>query len=130
MTAPLFVLIACLFCLAAIVTSFFSRRQPSHSDENAINSPTALDAAIAMQRSRRIAELRERATGHNYVAYALVGAAVLAQIAALATDHFAHASISAVSILPAMAAVFVGQAAKRRLARQELKAYLNGQRSQ
>ena len=86
MTAPLFVLIACLFCLAA-------------------NSPTALDAAIAMQRSKRIAELRQRATGHNYVAYTLVGAAFLAQIAALATDHFAHASISAVSILPAMAAV-------------------------
>lgn len=130
MTASIFVLVACLFCLAAIMMSFYSQRYPFRSDENSVNSPAALDAAIAMQRSKRIADLRQRATAHNYVAYTLVGAAFLAQIAALATDHFAHASISAVSILPAMAAVFVGQAAKRRLARQELKAYLNSRRSQ
>lgn len=130
MTVPLLVLIACLFCVAAIAMSYVSRRHTSDFDESAVISPATLDAALAAQRSRRIATLRRRATSHNYVAHALVGVACLAQIVALSMDHFAHASISAVSILPAMAAVFVGQSAKRRLARQELEAYLNGQRPQ
>jgi hypothetical protein len=116
------VLAAVLFSLIAVVVSFVPSRRLSAFDESAITDPAQLDAAMAIQRSNRIAELRRRTTKQNYWVYALFGIALLAQMAALAVDHFAHPSISAVSILPAVSVVLTRQASRRRYAKRELDA--------
>jgi hypothetical protein len=63
-----------------------------------IDTAAQLDAAMAIQRSIRIAELQRRMTGRNYWSYALLALAFVLQIAALAVDHLAHPSRVATSI--------------------------------
>ena len=116
------VLVAVLLSIIAVVVSFIPSRRLSAIDESAITDPAQLDAAIAIQRSNRIAELQRRTTKKNYWPYALLGIALLAQMAALAVDRFAHPSITAISILPALSVVFTRQASRRRYAKRELDA--------
>ena len=81
------VLVAVLLSIIAVVVSFIPSRRLSAIDESAITDPVQLDAAIAIQRSDRIAELQRRTTKKNYWSYALLGIALLAQMAALAVDR-------------------------------------------
>jgi hypothetical protein len=118
------VLAAVLLSLIAVVVSFVPSRRLPAFDESAITDPAQLDAAMAIQRSNRIADLQRRSTQQSYWLYALFGIALLAQMAALALDHFAHPSIAAISILPALSVVFTREAARRRYAKRELDAYL------
>jgi hypothetical protein len=118
------VLSAVLLSITAVVVSFVPSRRASAIDESAITDPAQLDAAMAIQRSNRIAELQRRTIKDNYWPYALLGFAVLAQMAALAVDRFAHPSITAVGILPVLSVVFTRQAARRRYALRELDAYV------
>ena len=54
MTTPILVLIAVLCCLAAIVVASVSLRPRPDSDDSAISTPAALDAALARQRNERV----------------------------------------------------------------------------
>jgi hypothetical protein len=123
------VLTAFSLSVIAVVAAFTPFRRLSPFDESDITDPAHLDAAITAQRSRRVAELQKRTTQQNYWSYALLGIALLAQIAALAMDHFAHPSITTVSILPVLSVVFAREVSRRRYAERELDAYVRTQSS-
>jgi hypothetical protein len=114
------VLVAVLLTILGIVASFIQKRSVVVPDERSIDTAAQLDAAIAIQRDIRVAELRRRATDRNYLAYALLGLALIMQIVALAVDHLAHPSIAAISILPAFFTVLIARASRRRYAQRQL----------
>lgn len=118
------VLGAVLLSILGIVASFATQHRTPELDERSIDTPAQLDVAISIQRALRIVELRRRMTDKNHLSYTLLGLAFLMQIVALWADHFAHLSIAAVGILPALFAVSAGQAARRRSAKRQLDTYL------
>ncbi len=115
------VLGAVLLALMGIVVSLIQDRSELGFDETGIRTAEQLDAALAIQRSMRIAELRRRIANGNYWSYALFGMAFLMQMTALAVDHLAHPSIATITILPAFFTVLTARAARRREARARLE---------
>src|SRR3979409_1993174 len=99
------VLVAVLLSIIALVGSF--NRQPRElvSDKTGICNAVQFDAAIEMQRAKRIEDLRRRATDRSPWRYALLGLAFSMQIAAVAVDHLAHPAIACITILPAFCTV-------------------------
>ena len=123
------VLGAVLLSILGIIASFITQRRVLALDESSIDTAAQLDAAMAIQRSIRNAELQRRMTDRNYWSYALLGLAFLMQIAALAVDHLAHPSIAAVSIVPAFFIVLTARASRRRYAQRQLDTYLRSEPS-
>lgn len=114
------VLMAFLLSIIALVVSFVRRPRVPASDVKGIFSAAQLDAALDMQRKRRLEELQRRATDRNPWPYALLGLALLMQIAAIAADHLAHPAIAGISILPAFCIVLAVRASQRRYAQSQL----------
>jgi hypothetical protein len=114
------VLGAVLLSILGIIASFIPQRRLLVPDESSIDAAAQLDAAIAIQRAIRIAELQRRMTDRNYLSYALFGLAFLMQIVALAVDHLAHPSIAVIGILPAFFTVLTARASRRRHAQRQL----------
>jgi hypothetical protein len=123
------VLGAVLLSITGIIASFIPRRRVLALDESAIDTAAQLDAAIAIQRSIRIAELQRRMTDKNYWSYALLGLAFVMQIAALAVDHLTHPSIAAINILPAFFIVFTSRASRRKYVQRQLDTCLRSELS-
>jgi hypothetical protein len=123
------VLGAVLLSILGMIASFMTQRRVLALDESSIDTAAKLDAAMAIQRSMRIAELQRRMTDRNYLSYALLGLAVLMQIVALAVDHLAHRSIAVISILPSVFIVLTARASRRRYAQRQLDKYLRSEPS-
>jgi hypothetical protein len=123
------VLGAVLLSILGMIVSFITQRRVLALDESSIETAAQLDAAMAVQRSIRIAELHRRMTDRNYLSYALLGLAFLMQIVALAVDHLAHPSIAVISIVPAFFIVSTARASRRRYARRQLDTYLRSEPS-
>jgi hypothetical protein len=121
------VLGAALLSVFGIVAAFITQRRSLAFDDRSIVTAAHLDAAIEVQRSIRKAELQRRMTGQNYWAYALLGLALLMQVAALAIDHFAHPSIAVISVGPAAFNVLASRASQRRYAQRQLDRHLRYQ---
>ena len=121
MIVALLVLGAVLLALTGIAISFVRQRPTPEFDETGIRTSAQLDAALSIQRSRRIAELQRRMTEKNYWSYVLFGLAFLMQMTALAVDHLAHHSIAAITILPAFFTLLTARAARRREAQRQLE---------
>jgi hypothetical protein len=117
------VLAAVLVAIVGIIVSFIPSRSVSGVDEGGIHTAKDLDAAMAMQRSIRIAELQRRIANRNYWSYALFGLAFLVQMTAFAVDRFAHPSIAAITILPGFFTVLTARAARRREAQRQLDTF-------
>jgi hypothetical protein len=117
------VLAAVLIAIVGIIVSFIPSQSASKVDEGRIHTARDLDAAMAMQRSMRIAELQRRITNRNYWSYALFGLAFLMQMTAFAVDRFAHPSIAAITILPGFFTVLTARAARRREAQRQLDTF-------
>lgn len=118
------VLAAILLSIFGLIASFMTRRRVLGLDESSIGTVAQLDAAMAIQRATRIAELQRRTTESNYLPYALMGLAFLMQIVALAVDHLAHLSIAIIGIVPAFFTVLTARASRRRYAQSQLDTYL------
>jgi hypothetical protein len=123
------VLGAALLSILGIIAALFTQRRVLALDQSSIDTATQLDAAMAIQRSMRIAELQRRMTDENYWSYALLGLAFLMQMAALAVDHLAHPSIAGISIVPAVFIVMAARASRRRYAQRQLDTYLRSEPS-
>ena len=123
------VLGAVLLSILGIIASFITQRRVLALDESSIDTAAQLDAAMAIQRSIRIAELQRRMTDRNYWSYALLGLAFLVQIAALAVDHLAHPSIAVIGIVPAFFTVLTARASRRRYAQRQLDTHLRSEPS-
>lgn len=123
------VLGAVLLSILALIASFIAQRRVLALDESSIHTAAQLDAAMAIQRAIRIAELRRRMTDRNYLSYALLGLAFLMQIVALAVDHLAHPSIAVIGIVPAFFTVLTARASRRRYAQRQLDTYLRSEPS-
>jgi hypothetical protein len=124
MIVALLVLTAVLLSIIAIIVSFFPHRRLSTFDESNVDTAAQLEAAMAMQWSKRISELQQRMTDRNYWPYALLGLALLMQTAAVVVDHLAHPSIAVVGVLPAFCVVLVIRASRRRYAQRQLDSYV------
>ena len=124
MTVAMLVLGTALLCILGLLATFMPQRRVPGLDESSISAAEQLDVARAIQRKMRIAELQRRVANRNWLAYALLGMALLMQIAALAADHLAHPSIAAVSVVPAFFIVLSAQASRRRDAQRQLKEIL------
>jgi hypothetical protein len=123
------VLGAVLLSILGLIASFFTQRRVLALDESSIDTPAQLDAAMAIQRAIRIAELQRRMTDRTYLSYALLGLAFLMQIVALAVDHLAHPSIAVIGIVPAFFTVLTARASRRRYAQRQLDTYLRSEPS-
>jgi hypothetical protein len=123
------VLAAVLLAVLGIIVSLIPSRSVSGVDESCIHTAEDLDAAMAMQRSMRMAELQRRMTNRNYWSYAIFGLAFLMQMTAFAVDRFAHPSIAAITILPGFFIVLTARAARRRDAQRQLDAFTGSGRS-
>jgi hypothetical protein len=123
------VLGAVLLSILGLMISFIAQRRVRALDESSIATAAQLDAAMAIQRSMRIAELRRRMTDINYWSYALLGLAFLLQIVALAVDHNAHPSIAVIGFVPAFFIVLTAHASRRRYAQRQLETYLRDEPS-
>jgi hypothetical protein len=117
------VLAAVLLAIVGIVASFIPPQPVSAVDAREIHTAQELDAALAAQRSMRIAELRRRLTNRNYWSFALFALAFLLQMTAYAVDHFAHASIAAITILPGLFIAVTARASRRRDAQRRLDTF-------
>jgi hypothetical protein len=124
------VLGAVLLSILGLMASFTTQRRVVALDESSIDNAAKLDAAMAIQRSIRMAELQRRMTDRNYLSYALLGLAFLMQIVALAVDHLAHPSIAVISVVPAFFIVLMARASRRRYAQRQLDTYLRSELSQ
>jgi hypothetical protein len=124
MTIVLVVLAAGLLSITAIVLSFIPLRTVSAVDSTGIDTVAALDEALATQRSMRIAALQQRMIDRSNWSYALLGIALLLQIAALVLDRFTHIAIAVIGILPPFFIVFAACASRRRETQHQLDAYL------
>jgi hypothetical protein len=123
MFVTILVLAAVLVAIAGIIGSFVPSRSVSGVDEGGIHTAKDLDAAMAMQRSMRIAELQRRAANRNYWSYGLLGFAFLIQVTALAVDRFSHPSIAGITILPGFFIVLTARGARRREAQRQLDTF-------
>ncbi len=129
MIVPGLVLGAFLLSMLGIIAALVVRqRERVTGRESALGASTidtaaGLDAALAIQRSLRIDELQRRVADKSRLPYALVGLALILQLAAMAADHLAHPSIAVMSVTPACV-VLTADAARRRRAQRELYAYL------
>lgn len=65
MVVTILVLATVLIAIVGIIVSFIPSRSVSGVDEGRIHTAKDLDAAMAMQRSMRIAELQRRITNRN-----------------------------------------------------------------
>lgn len=121
-------LLSVLGIFAAIFVPWHERvqRREFALAENSIDTAARLDAALANQRALRIAELQRRMTERDPLPRALVGLALIMQLAALAVDHLAHPTIAVMNVAPAFLVVAAGTARRRR-ARRELARYLRDQ---
>jgi hypothetical protein len=126
MTIALVVLAASLLSIAAIVLSLIPLRTVAAVDPTGIDTDAALDEAMATQRAMRIATLQQRMIDRSNLSYALLGIALLLQIAALVLDGFTHIAIAVIGILPSFFIVFAACASRRREAQYQLDAYLRG----
>lgn len=124
MIVVLLVLVAGLLSILAVIVSFVPQGRVSALDQSGINTAAQLDAALAIQRSKRIAELQQRMANRNNWPYALLVLAFLMQMGALAVDHLAQPSIAAASLLPAFCFVLASRASRRRYAQRQLDTYL------
>jgi hypothetical protein len=123
------VLGAVLLSILGLIASFITQRRVHALDESSIDTAAQLDAARAIQRAIRIAELQRRMTDRNYLSYALLGLAFLMQIVALAVDHLAHPSIAVIGIVPAFFTVLTARASRRRYAQRQLDTYFRSEPS-
>jgi hypothetical protein len=123
------VLAAVLLAILGIIVSLIRPPPVSGVDESGIHTAEDLDAAMAIQRSMRIAELQRRMANRNYWSYALFGLAFLMQMTAFAVDHFAHPSIAAITILPGFFTVLTARAAQRRDAQRQFDTFTRNGRS-
>src|ERR1700722_16142573 len=123
------VLGAVLLSILGLIASLFTQRRGRLLDESSIDTPAQLDAAMAIQRAIRIAELQRRMTDRNHLSYALLGLAFLMQIVALAVDHLAQPSIAVIGIVPAFFTVLTARASRRRYAQRQLDTYLRSEPS-
>jgi len=121
------VLGAVLLSILGLIVSFITQRRMLALDVSSIETAARLDAAMAVQRLIRIAELQRRVTDRNYLSYALLGLAFLMQIVALSVDHLAHPSIAVIGIVPAFFIVSTARASRRRYARRQLDTYLRSE---
>ena len=126
MIVTMLVLAAVVLAIIGIAVSLIPSRRSSGIDGSEMHAAEEMDAAMAMQRSMRIAELQRRLTTGNYWSYALFGLALLTQITALVVDHFAHPSIAAITILPGFFIALTARAARRRDAQLQLDALISG----
>jgi Flp pilus assembly protein TadB len=132
MVVPGLVLGAFLLSMLGIIAALFVgareriMRRESALCESTIDTAARLDAALAIQRSLRIAELQRRVAAKSRWPYALAGLALIMQLAALAADHLAHPSIAVMCVAPA-GIVFTVVAARRRRAQRELSRYFRNQ---
>ena len=117
------VLGAMLLSFLGIIAAFITQGRVLALDESSIDTAAQLDAAMAIQRSIRIAELQRRMTNKNYRSYALLGLAFLMQIAALSIDHLAHPSLAVMSLVPALFIVLTARGSRRRYAQRQLDTY-------
>lgn len=129
MIVTMLVLLAALLSILGVIVSFVRKSQRVESDESGIATRAQLDAAIAMQRAKRIAELQMQVNDRNYWSEALVGVAVIMQGTAFVVDHFSHPSVVAMGALPAAAVVMVSRASRRRYAQRELARYVRNKTS-
>jgi hypothetical protein len=120
MIVTMLVLAAVLLAIVGIVVSLIPPRPVSGVDESGIHTAEDLDAAMAIQRSMRMAELQRRLANKNYWSYALFGVAFLMQMTASALDHFTHYSIAAITIVPGVFAAVNACAARRRDAQRQI----------
>jgi hypothetical protein len=118
------VLAAVLLAIMGIIVSIIPPRPASSVDESNIHTAEHLDAAMAIQRSMRIAELQRRIANRNYWSYALFGLAFLMQLTAFAFDHFAHPSIATITILPGFLIALTARASRRRDAQRQLDTFI------
>jgi hypothetical protein len=123
------VLAAVLLAILGIIVSFIRPPPVSGVDESGIHTAEDLDAAVAIQRLMRIAELQRRMASRNYWSYALFGLAFLMQMTALAVDHFAHPSIAAITILPGFFTVLTARVSRRRDAQRQFDTFTRNGRS-
>jgi hypothetical protein len=123
------VLAAVLLAIVGIIVSLIPLRPASGVNESGIHTAEDLDAAMAIQRSMRIAELQRRLANRNYWSYALFGLAFLMQMTALVVDHFAHPSVAAITILPGFFTVLTARAARRRDAQRQLDTFIRSGRA-
>jgi hypothetical protein len=123
------VLAAVLLAIMGIIVSLIPPRPFSGVDESGIHTAEELDAAMATQRSMRIAELQRRMANRNHWSYSLFALAFLMQMTAFAVDHFAHLSIAAITILPGFFTVLTARAARRRAAHRQLDTFIRSGRS-
>jgi hypothetical protein len=121
------VLGAFLLSVLGLTASSITQRRVVALDESSIDNAAQLDAAMAIQRSIRMAELQRRMTDRHYLSYALLGLAFLMQMVALAVDHLAHPSIAVTSIVPALFIVLMARASRRRYAQRQLDTYLRSE---
>jgi hypothetical protein len=129
MIVTILVLAAVVLTILGIVVSLMPPRPVSGVDESGIHTAEQLDAAMAIQRSMRIAELQRRMANRNYWSYGLFGVAFLMQMTAFIVDHFAHPSIAAITILPGFFTVLTARAARRREAQRQLDTFVGSGRS-
>jgi hypothetical protein len=120
----LLVLAAGLLSITALLVSFIPQRRVPALDQSGIDTAAALDDALTIQRSMRITALQRRLTDRSYWSYALLGLAVLMEMAALGVDHFTHLSIAGIGVLPACFFVSTFRASRRRDAQHELDIYV------
>jgi hypothetical protein len=123
------VLMAALLSIIAVIVSFVPQRRVLALDVSQIDTATQLDAAIAIQRSKRIREFQRRMDDRNAWPYALLSLAFLMQVSALAVDHFAHPSNAVINVLPAFCIVLAIHASRRRNAKRQLDTYLRSEPS-
>jgi hypothetical protein len=123
------VLAAAVLALLGIIVSLIPPRPVSGVDESCIHTAEDLDAAMAIQRSMRVAELQRRMANRNYWSYALFGLAFLMQMTAFVVDRFGHPSIAAITILPGFFTVLTARAARRRDAQRQLDTFTGSGRS-
>ena len=129
MIVTVLVLAAVLLAIVEIIVSLIPPRPVSGVDESGIHTAEELDAAVAIQRSMRMAELQRRMANRNYWSYALFGVALLMQMTAFALDHFAHYSIAAITILPGFFTAVTARAARRRDAQRQLDTFIRSETS-
>jgi hypothetical protein len=123
------VLAAVLLAVIGVTVSLIPPHPVSGVDESSIHTAEQLDAAMAIQRSMRLAELQRRIANRNYWSYVLFGLAFLMQMTAFAIDHFAHPSIATITILPGFFIVLTARAARRRDAQRQLDTFTGSGRS-
>jgi hypothetical protein len=129
MTVTALVLGAVVLSMIGIIAAYISQRRVPALDERSIDNAAQLDAALAIQRSIRIAELQRRVTEENYWSFALLGVAFVMQITALALDHLTHPAIAAISILPSFFLVLTIRGSRRKYAQRQLDTYLRNESS-